>query len=74
MQTTISIITLAIVAILGIIAAILCFKEGNCLLKKFDKLHDDYFDYGHIIFSITFGCIYVFITILGIILILLYIF
>lgn len=74
MQTTVSIITLSIVVILGITVAILSFKEGNRLLKKFNKLDDDYFDYGLIIFSIIFGCTYIFITIIGIVLILLYIF
>lgn len=74
MQTTISIITLVIVVILGITATILCFKEGHRLLKKFSKLNDDYFDYTNAILSIVFGCMYIFITIIGTVLLLLYIF
>lgn len=74
MQTTVSIITLIIVAILGIIAAILSFKEGHRLSKKFDKLGDDYFDFTTAIACFVFGCMCILITLVGIVLLLLYIF
>ena len=74
MQTTVSIITLIIVVILGITATILCFKEGHRLSKRFDKLGDDYFDFTTAIACFVFSCMYIFITIIGIILLLLYIF
>ena len=74
MQTTVSIITLTIVAILGIIAAVLSFKEGRRLSKRFDKLGDDYFDFTTAIACFVFSCMYIFITIIGTVLLLLYIF
>lgn len=74
MQTTISIITLSIVVILGITAAVLSFKEGRRLSKRFNKLGDDYFDFTTAITCFVFGCMCIFITIIGTVLLLLYIF
>lgn len=62
------------VALLAIITSILTFKEGRRLLKRFDKLDDDYFDFITAIACFAFSCVCIFITFIGIVLLLLDIF